>query len=158
MRFLIPVLLLFSVAASGQSYDSVAFRSIRINGFQFGSKKAELEKKFGPPTKVVTTEEKGADQYSDYHYNRSTLRVSPAGVFNGFKLTDDGFALEWGQHSISVGSSLKEFGLYFPHSMQAYAKDPTKKFKLKIRPGITYIILKTKEGVVTAIETKDQPD
>lgn len=142
------------VYANGQTYDSVDFRKLRIDGFYMGSKKAELEKKFGAPHKVVTTEGgKGIDMYSDYYYGKSTLRVSPAGVFNGFKLTDDQYILGCNQRLIKVGASLKEFAIYFPASFQSYSKDAGGKFRLKIRPGNAYIVFKTKDGIVTEIET-----
>jgi hypothetical protein len=140
-----------------QTYDSVDFKRIRVNGLFFGSKKAELEKKFGAPQKVVTTEAvKGTDLYSDYHYGKSTLRVSPAGVFNGFKLTEDDFVMGYGLRLIKPGASIKEFALYFPASFKSYAKDSGGKFRLKIRPGNAFIVFKTKDGIVTEIETWEE--
>lgn len=159
MRLFILVLIsTFAVTTSwSQVYDSVDFRKLRINGLLFGSKKAELEKKFGAAQKVVTTEAvKGTDLYSDYHYGKSTLRVSPAGVFNGFKLTEDDFVLGYGTRLIKTGASLKEFAIYFPASFQSYAKDNGGKFKLKIRTGNTFIVFKTKDGIVTEIETREE--
>lgn len=138
-------------------YDSIDFRKVRVNNLFFGAKKAELEKKFGQPQKVVTTEAaKGTDLYSDYHYGKSTLRVSPAGVFNGFKLTDADFVLGYGSRLIRPGASLKEFAIYFPASFQAYAKDSGGRFRLKIRPGNAFIVFKTKDGIVTEIETWEE--
>jgi hypothetical protein len=140
-----------------QTYDSIDFKKIRVNGLFFGSKKAELEKRFGVPQKVVTTEAgKGTDLYSDYYYGKSTLRVSPAGIFNGFKLTEGDFVLGYGLRLIKPGASIKEFALYFPASFKSYAKDSGGKLKLKIRPGNAFIVFKTKEGIVTEIETWEE--
>lgn len=144
-------------AQSPLTYDSIDFKKIRINGLYFGSKKAELEKRFGTPQKVVTTEAtKGTDLYSDYYYGKSTLRVSPAGVFNGFKLTEDSFVMGYGLKLIKPGASIKEFALNFPASFKAYAKDTGGKFRLKIRPGNSFIVFKTKNGIVTEIETWEE--
>lgn len=144
-------------ALHSQVYDSVNFRKIRVNGMFLGSKKEYLVKKFGEPTKIVTTESsKGTDAYSDYHYNKSTLRVNPAGVFNGFKLTENDMILGWDRYLIRPGDALKEFAIYFPQSFRSYTKDPGGKFKIKIRPGNTYIVFKTKDGVINEIETKEE--
>jgi hypothetical protein len=159
MRLLVLVLIASFLAdnAYSQGYDSVDFKKIRVNGFYFGSKRADLEKKFGAPRKTVTTEAiKGTDLYTDYHYGKSTLRVSPAGFFNGFKILEDDIILGYGQHLIKVGASLKEFAIYFPASFQSYAKDPAGKFKLKIKSGNAYIVFKTKDGVVTEFETWEE--
>lgn len=157
--FILLLLTSFTIAANAQTalpYDSLDFKKIRVNGLFFGSKKAELEKRFGTPQKVVTTEAiKGTDLYSDYHYGKSTLRVSPAGLFYGFKLTEDNFVLGYGMRLIKPGASLKEFAIYFPASFKAYAKDPSGKFKLKIMQGNAFIVFKTKDGVVTEIETRE---
>jgi hypothetical protein len=161
MRLFIILLLTITgfgkAQAQAPAYDSIDFKKIRVNGLFFGSKKAELEKRFGNPQKVVTTEAvKGTDLYSDYHYGKSTMRVSPAGVFNGFKLTEDNFVLGYGLRLIKAGASLKEFAIYFPASFKSYANDKSGKFKLKIRPGNAFIVFKTKEGVVTEIETWEE--
>jgi hypothetical protein len=141
----------------GQAYDSVDFKKIRVNGIFLGSKKEDLVKKFGEPHKIVTTESsKGTDAYSDYHYNKSTLRVNPAGVFYGFKLTENDLVLGWDRHLIRSGDALKEFAIYFPQSFKSYAKYPAGKFKIKISPGNTYIVFKTKNGVIDEIETKEE--
>lgn len=158
MRFLILLLLTsFSSSIYSQVYDSVDFKKIRVNGIFLGSKKEDIVKKFGEPHKIVTTESsKGTDAYSDYHYNKSTLRVNPAGVFNGFKLTQNEMVLGWERHLIRAGDALKEFAIYFPQSFKSYTKDPGGKFKIKIRPGNTYIVFKTKDGLIDEIETKEE--
>jgi hypothetical protein len=155
--FIILLLTIGFTKAQSQGYDSIDFKKIRVNGLSFGAKKAELEKRFGAPQKVVTTEAvKGTDLYSDYHYGKSTLRVSPAGVFNGFKFTEDDFIVGYGLRLIKVGASLKEFAIYFPASFKSYANDKSGKFKLKIMSGNTFIVLKTKDGIVTEIATWEE--
>lgn len=159
MRILL-LFLLISVSAHAQqpTYDSVDYKRVRVNNLSIGSKKAELERKFGLPQKIVTTEaQKGTDLYSDYYYGKSTLRVSPAGVFNGFKLMDPEFILGVGTRVIKTGASLKEFALYFPTSFREYAKNNNGRFRIKIKTGHTFIILKTKDGIVKEIETHDEP-
>lgn len=161
MRLLILFLLSAASLQAQQpapSYDSVDFKRVRVNNLYMGSKTAELEKKFGVPKKVVTTEaSKGPDLYSDYHYGKSTMRVSPAGIFNGFKISDPEFVVWCGSHAIKTGASLKEFALFFPASFKEYAKDSGGKFRIKMKTGHTFIIFKTKEGIVTEIETWDEP-
>jgi hypothetical protein len=151
------LLMSFSSSSYSQLYDSVDFKKIRVNGMFMGSKKEELVKKFGEPHKIVTTESsKGTDAYSDYHYNKSTLRVNPDGIFYGFKLTENDLVLGWDRRLIRAGDALKEFAIYFPQSFKSYTKSPGGKFKIKIRPGNTYIVFKTKDGVIEEIETKEE--
>ncbi|MEO7530305.1 MAG: hypothetical protein ABIS69_02805 [Sediminibacterium sp.] len=157
---LVLILLLTTLASSalfGQMYDSVSFTRIRVNGLPFGSKKEDMIKKFGTPHKTITTESnKGADIYIDYKYQKSMLRVNPAGIFYGFTLKDNNFVFQIGKLAIRAGDSVKEFAINFPQSLKAYAKDKSGKFKLKIRPGNTFIILKTRDGIVTEMETKEE--
>ena len=157
LLLLLLVLTLSATAMYGQSHDSIAFTRIRVNGLPMGSKKEEVIKKFGTPHKTITTENnKGADIYIDYQYSKSLLRVNPAGVFYGFKLKENTFILQCGQHVIRAGDSIKEFAIYFPQSFKAYTRDLGGKFKLKIRQSNTFIIFKTKDGVIDEIETKEE--
>jgi hypothetical protein len=138
-------------------YDSIDFKKIRVNGIVLGTKKEELVKKFGEPQKIVTTESApGKDNFSNYHYNKSTLRVSPASFFTGFKLTENDLVLRYEDDYIKVGDSLKEFALNFPQSFKAYSKDAGGKFKLRIKGGNSYIVFKTKDGIISEIEVKEE--
>ncbi len=159
MRLLL--LILFTSVSIGtlhsQVYDTVPFAKVHVNGIALGSKKEELIKKFGEPHKTVTTESnRGVDVYIDYYYQKSALRISPAGVFNGFKLTDNNFVLQYRKYFIRAGDSMKEFAIYFPQSFNAYTKSAAGKFKLKIMPGNTFIVFKTRDGVISEIETKEE--
>ena len=158
MRFLILILFtLFSSSIYSQMYDSVDFKKIRLNGVFLGSKKEDVIKKFGEPRKTVTTESsKGTDAYTDYYYNKSTLRVNPDGMFYGFKLVENDVVLGWDRRLIRAGDALKEFAIYFPQSFNSYTKKPDGKFKIKIKQRNTYIVFKTKDGVIEEIETKDE--
>ncbi|MES2328945.1 MAG: hypothetical protein V4539_05030 [Bacteroidota bacterium] len=161
MRLLLLILVtsFSTVFVYGQVYDSIPFVRIQVNGLALGAKKEEVIKKFGEPHKTVTTENnRGADIYIDYVYDKSTLRVNPPGVFYGFKLTDNNFILSCGKYSIRPGDSLKEFAIYFPKSFSAYAKNINGKFKLKIRQGNFFIVFKTRDGVISEIETKEEID
>lgn len=138
-------------------YDSIDFKKICVNGIYLGSKKEDVTMKFGDPQKIVTTEgAPGKDIYSNYYYGKSTIRISPASVFNGFKLTENNFAVRYDRHYIKVGDSLKEFAINFPQSFTAYAKDTGGKFKLRIKGGNSYIVFKTKDGVISEIEIKEE--
>ena len=155
------LLILFTSLSAGtlhsQVYDSVSFAKVRVNGIALGSKKEELVKKFGEPHKTVTTESnRGVDVYSDYYYQKSALRINTAGIFNGFKLTDNNFVLQYRKYLIRAGDSMKEFAIYFPQSFHAYTKNASGKFKLRIMPGNTFIVFKTRDGVIGEIETKEE--
>jgi hypothetical protein len=159
MRLLLLILstsLLYS-NLHGQVYDSIDFKKISINGLVLGSTKTELVKKFGEPQKTVTTEgTKGTDIYSDYHYHKSTLRVSPALLFNGFKLTDKGMVLRYGQHTVKIGDPIEQFAGAFLQSAKSYRQDAGKKMKLKIKASNSYVVLKTKDGTVSEIEIREE--
>ncbi len=154
----ISVILFCSSALYGQAlYDSIDFKKIHVNGIPLGSKKEEVLKKFGEPHKVVTTEGvKGRDMYADFHYNKSTLRISPAAVFNGFKITESDLVLQYGQFfSIKTGDPIQQFEQEFPLSFKSYQKDTGGKFKLKIKAGNSYIVFKTKDGLIDEMEIKE---
>lgn len=157
---LVLLILLTSLSINtlySQVYDSVTFTKVRVNGVALGSKKEDMVKKFGEPYKTVTTESnRGADVYSDYHYQKSTLRINPAGIFTGFKLTENNFVLQYRKYLIRAGDSIKEFAIYFPQSFNAYTKNAAGKFKLRIMPGNTFIVFKTRDGVISEIETKEE--
>ncbi len=138
-------------------YDTIDFKKICVNGIYLGSKKEDVTMKFGDPQKIVTTESApGKDIFSNYYYGKSTIRVSPASVFNGFKLTESNFVLRYDREYIKVGDSLKEFALNYPASFQAYAKNAGGKFKLWIKGGNSYILFKTKDGIINEIEIKEE--
>ncbi|MES2006197.1 MAG: hypothetical protein V4450_16890 [Bacteroidota bacterium] len=153
--------LLFLIAGMhttyGQVYDSVDFKKIQVNGISLGTSKNLLVKKLGKPAKMVTTENTtGMDMYSEYHYFKSSLRVSVAGTLNGFDITDDHFVIGYNQLKIKNGDPIQPIAGRFPNSAKAFPKDILGNFKLKIKASNSYVILKVVNGVIRKMEVKDE--
>ncbi len=159
MRTLFITLFTFCCVSSvkSQVYDSVEFKKISINGIVLGSTKTALVKKLGKAIKVVTTEDaKGMDSYSDYHYGKSSVRISPAGIVNGFKITDDYFSIQINRIKIKVGDPLQLIAGKYPNSTNAHVKDTSGKFKLRIKASNSYVVCRVMNGLIKEMEIREE--
>ncbi len=159
MRTLFITLFIFCGITSlkSQVCDSIEFKKISINGIVLGSTKNTVVKKLGKASKIITTEDaKGMDSYSDYYYRKSSVRISPAGIVNGFKITDGFFTLYINGVKIKVGDPLKFIAGKYPNSANAHVKDISGKFKLRIKASNSYVVCRVVNGLIKEIEIREE--